>query len=166
MQVIYIACNLSISASTQEHALVCTLNTSTNTLYRLKYSIYVYLFNKGTVLFQQRCKVGFRNGSHRFSYQSQLLCITVLNCSVKYIPIMECKKSSPNSISIRYAILITLAFFSRFILDKLKCQTETIQVYWWWFYMQSEKVHEVNYGQWRNQTKYDGRAQHNPMHTF
>ena len=32
-----------------------------------------------------------------------------------------------------YAILITLAFFSKFKLDKPKCQTETIQVHWWDF---------------------------------
>ena len=42
---------------------------------------------------------------------------------------MKHKNSSANSLNINYAILITLAFFSRFRLDKPKCQTETIQVY-------------------------------------
>ena len=50
---------------------------------------------------------------------------------------MKHKNSSTNSINIiNYAIFITSAFFSRFRLDKPKSQTETIQVYWWGFYMQ------------------------------
>ena len=40
------------------------------------------------------------------------------------------------SISINYAVLMTLAFFSRFRLDKPNDQTEVIQVYQWGFYMQ------------------------------
>ena len=50
---------------------------------------------------------------------------------------MEHKNSSANFININYAILITLAFFSRFWLDKPNCQTDNIQVYWWGFYRKS-----------------------------
>ena len=52
---------------------------------------------------------------------------------------MEHKNSSANSININYAILLIFAFFSRFRPDKPKCQTETIRVYWWGFYMQKYK---------------------------
>ena len=53
-----------------------------------------------------------------------------------------------------YAMVITLAFFSKFRLDKPKCQTETIQVHWWGFYMHKYKkctksIMDTAYVVWR-----------------
>ena len=71
----------------------------------------------------------FNDSKHLFLFEIRLF-------TVKYqLLFLEHKNSSANSIKINYAIFITLAFFSRFRLDKPKCQTETIEVHWWGFYV-------------------------------